>query len=201
VPRPDVSVERTEQIIAAAVATFTRLGLAEARMEDIAAAAGLSKATIYLYFDSKDALIAAILNSFVGREIAEARKLLAGDGSAAAKLESLIELVIEDTRAFLPYVSLYFDFLAMAMREQSVRAVVQEPFNDYMEVVVAIIEQGQAAGEFRPVDPLAAALSLGTLIEGTLLLWAYDPELIDAGEQIRASTRLLLDGLLVSKAG
>jgi hypothetical protein len=40
-----------------------------------------------------------------------------------------------------------------------------------------------------------AALALGTLIDGTLLLWGYDPQLIDAGEQMKASVTLLLDGL------
>jgi TetR/AcrR family fatty acid metabolism transcriptional regulator len=190
-----VSAERTAQIIEAAVATFVRLGLADARMEDIAAEAGLSKATLYLYFDSKDALIAAILDSFVGRELAEARKLLASDRPALEKLERIIEIVVADTQAFLPYVPLYFDFLGMAMREQAVRAVLQEPFEAYMEIVVAIIKQGQASGEFRQVDATAAALALGTLIDGTLLLWAYDPELVDAGKQIRASVGLLLDGL------
>lgn len=194
-PRPDVSAERTAQIIQAAIAAFSRHGLAEARMEDIAAEAGLSKATLYLYFDSKDALIGAILDSFIGRELAEGRKLLEAERPAAEKLEQMIEIIIADMQQFLPLAPLYFDFLAMAVREEAVRQVVQEPFNDYMALVVAIIEQGQAAGEFRPVDAQMAALALGTLIDGALLLWAYDPEVVDVAEQMRASTRLLLDGL------
>lgn len=194
-PRPDVSAERTAQIIEAAITTFVRLGLADARMEDIADEVGLSKATLYLYFDSKDALIGAILDSFVGRELAIARKLLDEERSASAKLEALIDIVVADTQEFLPYVPLYFDFLGMALREESIREVVKKPFNEYLEIVVAILEEGQAAGEFRKVDTTAAALALGTLIDGTLLLWAYDPQLIDAGKQMRASIELMLDGL------
>lgn len=194
-PRPDVSAERTQQIIEAAIATFVRLGFADARMEDIAAEAGLSKGTLYLYFDSKDALIGAILDAFLGRELAEARKLMATERSASEKLEALIDIIVEDTRELLPFVPLYFDFLGMAFRQEGVREVLQEPFNEYLEIVVAIIEEGKANGEFRQVDSTMAALALGTLIDGTLLLWGYDPQLIEAGEQMKASVNLLLDGL------
>lgn len=200
-PRPDVSAERTAQIIEAAIKAFVRLGLAEARMEDIADEAGLSKATLYLYFDSKDALIGAILDSFVGRELAMARKLLDEERSASAKLGALIDIVVADTQEFLPYVPLYFDFLGMALREESIREVVKKPFNEYLEIVVAILEEGQETGEFREVDTTAAALALGTLIDGTLLLWAYDPQLINVGVQMRASIELMLDGLKSKRSG
>ena len=49
-PRPDVSEERRNQILEAAMAVFARQGFEQARMDDIAQEVGLSKGALYLYF-------------------------------------------------------------------------------------------------------------------------------------------------------
>ena len=54
------AMARKEQILEAAATVFSQFGLYQARMEDIAAEAGLSKGTIYLYFKDKDPLIQAL---------------------------------------------------------------------------------------------------------------------------------------------
>ena len=56
-PRPDVSEERVRQVLDAAGAVFARSGFSETRMDDIAAAAGLSKGALYLYFPGKEGII------------------------------------------------------------------------------------------------------------------------------------------------
>ena len=84
-PRPDVSEARKEQILAAALAVFSRLGLAQARMDDIVAEAGLSKGAIYWYFTGKDEIIAAILESIRSQgKLDEAReaRVMAADSKA-----------------------------------------------------------------------------------------------------------------------
>ena len=70
-PRPDVSEERKDQILNAAEEVFNQKGLDNARMDDIAEETGLSKGTLYLYFKSKDDLIAAILDRIFQREFRE----------------------------------------------------------------------------------------------------------------------------------
>ena len=67
--RPDASEERISQIIEASLAVFAREGFAQARIEDIAKEAGLAKGTVYLYFKSKDAIIAAILKVLFRQEL------------------------------------------------------------------------------------------------------------------------------------
>jgi len=56
-PRPDVSAERRAQIIEAALTCFTRKGYNNTTMDDVAAESGLSKGTLYWYFESKDNLL------------------------------------------------------------------------------------------------------------------------------------------------
>jgi AcrR family transcriptional regulator len=62
-PRPDVSAERHAQIIKAALACFSRKGYTNTTMDDIVAESGLSKGSLYWYFDSKDDLFAQAVMS------------------------------------------------------------------------------------------------------------------------------------------
>lgn len=198
-PRPDVSAERTQQIITAAIAVFSRLGISNTRMEDVAEEAGLSKGTLYLYFDSKDMLIGAILGEVVSRELEQARELLNQDHSTYKKLELIIETFLEDVEQMAPYLSLYFEYLSLATREESVRSAIQEPFTDFVEVFTALVEQGIATGELQPVNPREVAVAVGSIIEGTVLLWVYAPNEIELAESTRASLRLLFSGLFTHR--
>jgi AcrR family transcriptional regulator len=78
-PRPDVSEERKNQILEAAIAVFARLGFRGARMDDIAEQAGLSKGALYLYYKSKDAIIAALLKYLFAQEFKQLQVLVESD--------------------------------------------------------------------------------------------------------------------------
>jgi AcrR family transcriptional regulator len=75
------SEARPEEILDAALAEFTARGFEAARMEDIAKAAGLSKAAIYLYFPSKMALLEALIEAKVA-PLANQAQTLAAAGAA-----------------------------------------------------------------------------------------------------------------------
>jgi AcrR family transcriptional regulator len=72
---------RPEEILEAALAAFTERGFEAARMEDVAKAAGLSKAAIYLYFPSKMALLEALIEAKVA-PLAHQAQALAAAGQA-----------------------------------------------------------------------------------------------------------------------
>ena len=64
--------ERPGQILEAAVAVFAEHGISAAKLEDIAALAGVSKGTIYLYFSSKEELFREVVRLTVVPLIAQA---------------------------------------------------------------------------------------------------------------------------------
>ncbi len=194
-PRPDATEERTQQIIEAAFITFARLGIGKTRMEDIAKAAGLSKGTLYLYFKSKDALISSMLELTVSRELAYAQELSILEIPVHQKLDQLTQIVVDDLEQMQPLMSVYFEFLAVALRNEMIKTTMQEQFQRFLDLLIALIEQGVEAGEFRAVDAREAALTMGTIFEGTILVWAYGPEMVDLGQQIKAGMDLLLTGL------
>src|ERR1700752_4478168 len=74
---------RPGEIIAAALASFAERGYAATKLEDVAAAAGIGKGTIYLYFPTKEDLFRAVVRQAVLPNL-EAVAALTADPNAAA---------------------------------------------------------------------------------------------------------------------
>ena len=83
------------------------------------------------------------------------------------------------------------------VRKAFVRDAFKKYINVYIDSMVPIIQQGIDSGEFRQVDPLDVAISTGAIIEGTVLLWVYDHQLVKPDEHIRKGTQLLLSGVQI----
>src|SRR4029079_12909788 len=74
---------RPDEILDAALAVFGESGFARAKIEDVARIAGVSKGTVYLYFDSKEALFREMVRAKVVAVLAEAEAYVRTfDGSA-----------------------------------------------------------------------------------------------------------------------
>jgi AcrR family transcriptional regulator len=187
---------RTAQIIEAATTVFAQKGLDSATMADIAAVAGINKATIYLYFDSKDALIQAIAEALFARELDDLEAVRDMDASATERLNLYYESLIAEGAEVLPVMPIVYEFYALGLRREDVRAVLV----DYLERIVSslevIIEDGIEAGEFAPTNARKAARTLDALLNGIFLHWVYAPEEVDVSAQLRYSVRLLFQGLL-----
>src|SRR5437868_9455308 len=85
---------RTPEILDAALASFAENGFAATRMEDIARRAGISKGTIYLYFDSKEALFKALARQSIGAQLDTVKAHVgAFDGSSADLLRFVIATI------------------------------------------------------------------------------------------------------------
>ena len=120
-PRPDVSAERTEQIVEAAIAVFSRLGFHKARMDDIAREAGVSKGTLYWYFESKDAITKALLQYLFDQEVQEVTTVLAAEGSVSERLLALTQQLagrLEQREKLIPIIH---EFYATATRDPTVQ--------------------------------------------------------------------------------
>ena len=64
---------RPEEITAAALELFTERGYAATRLEDVAARAGISKGTLYLYFANKEELFKAVVREGIVSPLKELR--------------------------------------------------------------------------------------------------------------------------------
>lgn len=196
-PKPDVSEERKNQILDAAIQVFAKSGFSDARMDDIVQESGISKGGLYWYFKSKDQLIFAVLDRMIQREFNTFLSEKSELESAYDQFMLLIDLVEKDMGRFNALMPVLFEFYAMGLRNASIRKMLSKSLQSYIDLIVPILEQGIASGEFRSFDPIEGALAVGAVMEGTILLKGYNPDLVDLHKHIRSGAELLLKGLLV----
>ncbi|MGC9394856.1 MAG: TetR/AcrR family transcriptional regulator [Anaerolineae bacterium] len=195
-PKPDVTAMRTAQIIEAATTVFATKGFDAATMDDIAAAIGINKATIYLYFASKDALIHAIAKQLFAQELAGLQAICDLPGSATERLTAYYESLIAEEAQVLPMMPILYDFYALGLRREDVRTVITGFIHQLTGLLEAIVQDGIDSGEFAPTDARRAARALDALLSGTLLHWVYAPEEVDVAAQLRYGVRLVFRGLV-----
>lgn len=190
---------RPEEILEAALAEFVERGFEAARMEDIARRAGLSKAGVYLYFESKDALLKALIQSRITPLIQQA--LATGLANAADPKMALRMIAagiaerLRDPKNFaVPklVISLSGRFPEIA---DFYRSHVVEQARRALEGLMAA---GIAQGVFRNVDPKAAARAfIGPILFEAL--WAHilrgESALDDPATLASTHLDLLLEGL------
>jgi len=154
--------DRPGQIIEAALQVFGERGLANARLQDIAVKAGVSKGTIYLYFPNKEELF---------REMIRRTAIAAIERAEQANTQGT------PTSQLLAFMKGYWAFVRSPVFITIYRLVLGElhQFPDlakfYAIEVVArgqkllsgIIQKGIDAGEFREMDPMIAARMLVAL--------------------------------------
>lgn len=194
-PRPDMSEERREQILEAAMQVFAERGLHEARMDDIAEQSGLSKGALYLYYKSKDAIIAALLRQFFKIEMRDLQRLLTGEGLVSERLLAYTRQVAIEMERMMSVASLAWEFYAIAARQKVVRGYFKAYFAEYRSVLAALVQMGIDRGEFRVVDAEQVAITLTGLYEGLALLAVVDATAAQWSQQAETSLQLLLDGL------
>jgi len=193
-PRPDVSEKRKTEIVDAAARVFSRKGFSGARMDDIVKETGLSKGLLYWYFKGKDAIIVAIMRRMIGPTLKRAGDLATAKGSAVTRLLGFGEAAIKEVEIMQKVMPITFEFYSLAFRNRIVKKAFGEFFRVFIQSLRAIIEQGIADGEFRPVDPDAASKALMAIFEGTLLLWVFDSTMVDP-TNIRAAVELFIQGI------
>jgi AcrR family transcriptional regulator len=194
-PKEELEQERRQQILEAAETVFSRQGFNDARMDDIVAESGLSKGALYWYYKSKDAIIMALLDRVFLAQMKTVEDMIDAEGSAEEKLRVFTRAAVTDIRHFERFMTLGYEFVALATRRKEVREKIKGYYRSYTEILAPIIEQGIAEDEFDDVDPRKTALTIIGLYEGITLMWFVDPESIDWDELTEAPLDMLLNGI------
>lgn len=195
-PSDDLSEERQKQILEAAIAEFAQHGFYATRMEDIARTAGLSKGAVYLYYKSKDAIIAALLRTLFAWELRGARTILDREGSATDRLLAMTRMFADELDHLAVAMPIFLEFYVVAFRQPLVRDHLSQMYEEFRAPLASLIQQGIVRGEFRAVEPEVVALTWIALLEGLTLLWVVNPHGFAWRDQAEASVRMLLDGML-----
>ncbi len=155
------SVETRAVILEAAERIFAEDGLAGARTDAIAAAAGVNKALLYYYFKSKDDLYVAVLEEHFKEFRRQAMEVLTSEGPAGETLLRYVDMHF-DFISSRPYYPSLFQRMAMA-GGKSLGRLARDYFVPLSQKFFALIERGIRSGELRPFDIGHTAISLVAL--------------------------------------
>lgn len=193
--------ERPGEIIDAALELFVAKGFTATRLEEVAKLAGVSKGTLYLYFENKEALFKAVVETLVVPEIDRTeQQIQAFDGSVSALVSQLVtqwwESVGESQLCGLPKL-----IIAEAGNfPELAKFYVEHVIGRVRRVIAQLISRGIEAGEFKPCDPAyAARLLLAPLVFAAIYqhsLLAYDSEPFEMSAYLHNHLDIFLHGLV-----
>lgn len=191
---------RAPEILEAALACFAQKGFAGTRMDDIAHRCGITKGTIYLYFDSKESVFKALARASIGEQLGAVRAMVEKFPGSSADLLKLVlstmgGFVRTSDRVILPKMLLAesgnFPELAKFWREE----IIEQGIG----LLGGIIRRGTERGEFRPIAPEhAARLCVAPIL--LIAIWRttfaqFDAQPYDHAGLIEAHLQVLLQGL------
>src|SRR5215217_4611785 len=160
--RRELPEVRREQILDAAAQVFLDRGLDQATMADVAEAAAVAKGTVYLYFDSKSALLTALRARYASQWLAQSGRLDTPPGRGGH---------IRQLRLFLGEM---YDFHAANQRLHhllfhAAEVSEDEPLEQARTALVRVVTRGAEAGEFTVDDPEETASFLLDGLHGLLM--------------------------------
>ena len=145
---------RPGEILDAALKVFAAKGYAAARMEDIARQAGVTKGTIYLYFENKEAVFKSLVREEIGKALGTVTADIASfEGSSPFLLRlvmtTMFNVLIDSDKVVLPKIviaeSANFPWLAEFYRFEVIELG--------LGLLTGLIKRGIERGEFRDLPP------------------------------------------------
>jgi AcrR family transcriptional regulator len=150
---------RREQILDSAAQVLAAKGLTAMTVADVVAGAGIAKGTFYLYFSSKEELVAALQARYTESLITRADAVLAGPGSHAERLDEFVAAVLDFHASQIHlHHALFGD--AGLRDDQSMRRL--------ESLLATFISDGAAGGAFHTAPPEFAAAFVAHGLHGVL---------------------------------
>lgn len=200
-PRKRRKEARPGELMAAALSLFAERGFAATRMDDVAARAGVTKGTLYLYFASKEALLQAVVRENIVPVIGDAEQMIASHQGSSAELLTMLllgwwhkvgatpagavpKLIVSEAQNFPELTQFYYE------------QVIQRG----SDLIKRVLQRGVASGEFRElnVDLVYHAIMAPVIM---LMIWSHSfspccGDALDPDAYLTAAIDLLLRGIV-----
>ena len=162
-PRPRLDHVRRPEILAAAATVIRERGLENARVADVADAAGTSAPSVLYWFASKAELLKEALTSAEERFYEELARDLDGIKSARGRLVRIVESGTGDGDYDA---ALWMELWARALRDPELAATREELDGRWRDTIATVVREGQASGEFGPVNADDFSVLMSGLLDG-----------------------------------
>ena len=180
------SEEKRLAILKAAFAVVTERGYSDTKVDEIAHRAGVAKGTVYLYFRDKPAIYVGLVDWLLEQALAIIAEVTARPVSPRRKLGELFSTWASGMMSNPGVMAL------LSMENVNQSNTVMKRFKKHVlphmlqmeDAIAAIVKQGIEQGEFRPVEPRAAAMMYMSAFHAVLLLAARSPD-TRTGESVK----------------
>ena len=191
---------RPQELLAAALDLFVERGYAATRLDDVAAQAGVSKGTLYLYFTNKEELFKAVVRENVVPILGEAENTIGNfEGHSANLLREIIHVWWERIGS-----TKLSGITKLMMAESSNFPEVAKFYHDEVisrgnAMITSLLRRGIERGEFRNIDEIQATNVICAPML-MLMMWTHSfnscrLEPISPADYLNSFIDLLLHGL------
>jgi AcrR family transcriptional regulator len=157
--------QRRAELLAAARQVVLERGLAQTRVADVADATNVSGGLIHYHFATKDVLLTEMLRTEAEADIAKARRMSDGPGTATERLDRTMREFVPSARNDHTWV-LWIDAWGAALRDDALRQISEELDEAWRAMLETVISDGVSSGDFTCDDPKAVADRLSALLDG-----------------------------------
>jgi TetR/AcrR family acrAB operon transcriptional repressor len=195
------AAQTRQAVLNAALSIFSRQSYAAARLEDIAAEAGVTRGAIYHHFGSKAGLFNALIDEASASGGAVVQAAIAEGGSFTA----IVQRVLERSMAMLEENTRFREVMALSLFQSSGIPEL-EPFTrqraeqalTQVQQLAGFFQAGIAQGALRPeLDPTVAARAFLAYQDGLAVLWLSNREAFSIKAQAGALATVFLQGIAV----
>lgn len=162
---------REAEILHAARKVFGEHGFANASVDMVAAEAGIAKGTLYLYFDSKEAMFWEAIRARFQEMLDQTKREIEQESGTEAKLRALARVRFGFLKSDEQFLRMYYtEFGSLCRREGPHYPSFRQIYMDGARYIAGVLEQGMAAGELRTLPPLETAMALIDMIKGVFAM-------------------------------
>ena len=145
---------RTHAILEAARRVVAEVGYVDASMERVAQEAGVAKGTLYLYFESKEALFERVIDNGLDQLMESTRVALEAEGAPLERLRAAVHTGVDHARQQSAF------FQAVVAARPARRRRPGGGLRGYVALLSELLEEGVRGGALRSIEPERTARML-----------------------------------------
>jgi TetR/AcrR family fatty acid metabolism transcriptional regulator len=191
-------------ILDAARKVFAEQGFHEARLEDIAAQAGFSKASLYTYYKDKETIFLSLANREFNQLILATKECIIPGESVYVSLEKMLRVGFTFFGSHFAFINTAMNFKGLSREHitkvsqyhRDLMIQFKSRFESILQVYINFIAEGQSSGEVRKdLDSRVLAGQIMSLHRGVLMTWAMQETSGDIEQEIQNIILFAKNGL------
>lgn len=187
--------DKRRRILSAAAVVFSQKGFHQAKMDEIAARAGVAKGTLYYNFSSKSKLFSATVTEGIDAIIDKIRVQLDSDMPFAEHFRKLIQCNVALYLQYSDLARIVFNEVTSGI-DDDILADIQTARARYIDCVAEQLEDGQRSGHIKDVNLRLTAAAIVGMLDNLCNQHLRDPSSVDKDQLVDLLFDLLSSGLI-----